>query len=89
MTQTALVIDLIKLDIRVNAIALGYFRTDMTRESYNDPHLRKARNKRIMLERWGNPRDLVGPCIFLASEAAAYITGIDLFVDGGWVAKGL
>ena len=85
----AMAVDLSEYNIRVNNVCPGYFRTDMTRGSYNDPHLRKARNKRIMLGRWGNPCDLVGPCIFLASEAAAYITGIDLFVDGGWVAKGL
>jgi len=85
----AMAVDLSEYNIRVNNVCPGYFKTDMTQESYNDPHLREARNKRIMLGRWGNPRDLVGPCIFLASEAAAYITGIDLFVDGGWIAKGL
>ncbi|MBA7589844.1 5-keto-D-gluconate 5-reductase [subsurface metagenome] len=85
----AMAVDLSEYNIRVNNVCPGYFKTDMTRKSYNDPHLREARNKRIMLGRWGNPRDLVGPCIFLASEAAAYITGIDLFVDGGWIAKGL
>lgn len=85
----AMAVDLSQYNIRVNNVCPGYFKTDMTRKSYNDPDLREARSKRIMLGRWGNPSDLVGPCIFLASEAAAYITGIDLFVDGGWVAKGL
>ena len=85
----AMAVDLSRYNIRVNNVCPGYFRTDMTRRSYNDPRLRKARNNRIMLGRWGNPVDLVGPCIFLASEAAAYITGIDLLVDGGWLAKGL
>ena len=85
----AMAVDLAQYNIRVNNVCPGYFKTDMTRKSYNDPHLREARNKRIMLGRWGNPSDLVGPCIFLASEAASYITGIDLLVDGGWVAKGL
>ena len=42
-----------------------------------------------MMDRWAEPEDLVGPCIFLASEASAYITGCDLPVDGGWTAKGI
>jgi len=85
----AMAVDLAQYNIRVNNVCPGYFKTDMTRKSYNDPDLREARDKRIMLGRWGNPSDLVGPCIFLVSEAAAYITGVDLLVDGGWVAKGL
>ena len=85
----AMAIDLAQYGIRVNNVCPGYFKTDMTRKSYNDKELRLARDNRIILERWGNPSDLVGPCIFLASEAAGYITGIDLIVDGGWVAKGL
>ena len=85
----AMAVDLSQYNIRINNVCPGYFITDMTRGSYNDPDLKEARNKRIILGRWGDPRDLVGPCIFLASEAAAYITGIDLIVDGGWIAKGL
>ena len=85
----AMAVDFAQYNIRVNNVCPGYFKTDMTQNSYNDPRLREARNNRIILGRWGNPRDLVGPCIFLASEAAAYITGIDLFVDGGWFAKGV
>lgn len=85
----AMAVDLSQYNIRVNNVCPGYFKTGMTRKTYNDPHLREARNKRIMLGRWGNPSDLVGPCIFLASDASAYITGIDLPVDGGWLAKGL
>jgi len=85
----AMAVDFAQYNIRVNNICPGYFKTAMTRKSYEDPDLKEARDKRIMLGRWGNPSDLVGPCIFLASDAAAYVTGIDLLVDGGWVAKGL
>ncbi len=85
----AMAFDFAKYNIRINNVCPGYFKTDMTKKSYEDPLLRSARDNRILLGRWGNPHDLVGPCIFLASEAAAYITGIDLIVDGGWIAKGL
>ena len=48
--------------------------------------LRKART---MLDRWGKPEDLLGTCIFLASDASSYVTGQDIYVDGGWSANGL
>jgi len=81
--------DLAEYKVRVNAICPGYIRTAMTAESYNDPELRRHRTSRTMLGRWGEPEDLVGPCIFLASDASAYITGCTLPVDGGWTANGL
>jgi gluconate 5-dehydrogenase len=42
-----------------------------------------------MLDRWGEIDELVGPCIFLASDASKYVTAQDLYVDGGWTANGL
>ena len=61
----------------------------MTEKGYQDEQLRNEKLKRMILGRWGSPEDLVGPCIFLASSASSYITGSDIFVDGGWTAKGL
>ena len=75
--------------IRVNAICPGYILTDMTRGSYEDPQRRAERTERTMLGRWGDPNELIGPCLFLASEASSYMTATDLFVDGGWSGKGM
>ena len=76
-------------NIRVNNLGPGYIRTRMTEKSYKDAHARKTREAVTMLGRWGRVRDLIGPCIFLASDASAYITGQDIYVDGGWLANGL
>ena len=89
MLTRALAIDLAPDGIRVNALAPGYIRTAMTAASYADPALRAERLDRMIIRRWGEPDDLVGAAIFLASPASSYVTGTDLFVDGGWTAKGL
>ncbi len=84
-----LAMDLAAANIRVNNIAPGYIRTDMTEASYQDPQRRSERLQNMMIKRWGNVQDLAGAVIFLASSASSYVTGADLFVDGGWTAKGL
>ena len=89
MLTRALALDLGASNIRVNNLAPGYIRTAMTEASYQDPARNEARRARTMLDRWGMPDDLVGAAIFLAAPASAYVTGADLFVDGGWTAKGL
>ncbi len=76
-------------NIRVNSVAPGYFRTKMTEKSYKDSLKKLKREENTMLGRWGNPEELVGITIFLASDASSYITGVDLPVDGGWINKGL
>tara|TARA_R110000824_G_scaffold15247_3_gene64283 strand:+ start:17188 stop:17922 length:735 start_codon:yes stop_codon:yes gene_type:complete len=77
-----------KLGIRVNNVAPGYIKTDMTGESWTDESKRKKRQERTMLGRWGSVQDLVGPVVFLASDASSYITGQTIYVDGGWSVKG-
>ncbi|PZQ97020.1 MAG: oxidoreductase [Cereibacter sphaeroides] len=71
--------------IRVNAIAPGYHQTDMTKPIWSVPFGNKAVADRTALGRWGTTLDLVGPALFLASPAAAYVTGMCLEVDGGFV----
>lgn len=85
----AMALDYGKNGIRFNNLCPGYIRTAMTEKSYSTPRLNRDRRSRTMLDRWGMPEDLVGACLFLASDQSAYVTGIDLPVDGGWLAKGL
>jgi NAD(P)-dependent dehydrogenase (short-subunit alcohol dehydrogenase family) len=85
----AFAFDWAKYGIRVNNLGLGYFQTDMTKKSFNDPVLNKQRSDHMLLGRWGGADDLVGPIIFLCSDASQYMTGQDLYIDGGWLAKGL
>lgn len=85
----ALAEDLGPHGIRVNNVGPGYFRTDMTSGSWNDPKRRKARTSRTILGRWGEPSDLAGVVILLASDASSYITGQDIYVDGGWLTRGM
>lgn len=89
MLTQALALDLAADQIRVNNLAPGYIRTDMTEASFQDPVRHAERLQHMMIKRWGTPQDLAGAAIFLASSASAYVTGTDLFVDGGWTAKGM
>ena len=61
----------------------------MNKKSYDDPKAKKLRKNQTMLGRWGDVNDLVGICIFLSSDSSNYITGQDIYVDGGWLANGL
>ena len=76
-------------NIRVNNVGPGYILTEMTRASYSNTEIKRAREQHTLLGRWGEPADLVGMCVFLASDASAYVTGQDFYVDGGWLANGL
>ncbi len=73
--------------ICVNAIAPGYMATDNTKPLRDDPARNKAILDRIPAGRWGEPDDLKGTAVFLASTAAEYMTGCTLAVDGGWLAR--
>jgi len=73
--------------INVNAIAPGYMATDNTAALQADPVRSKAILDRIPAGRWGQPEDLKGVAVFLASEASDYLTGFTIAVDGGWLAR--
>jgi NAD(P)-dependent dehydrogenase (short-subunit alcohol dehydrogenase family) len=73
--------------IRVNGIGPGYFRTDLTEVFYRNAEWQQAMLAKIPLRRFGRLDDLVGAAVFLCSDAAAYITGQCLYVDGGYLAS--
>ncbi len=73
--------------INVNAIAPGYFATSNTAALQADPKRNSEILGRIPAGRWGDPKDLGGAAVFLASSAANYVQGIILPVDGGWLAR--
>ena len=85
----SLAVDLAHLNIRANHINLGYFKAPMTQVSFNDSTLRKERENRIILSRWGEMNEFIGPVCFLLSDASSYITATGINVDGGWKSKGL
>ena len=75
--------------VRANNISPGYIHTRMTNQSFQDPEAYQVRSDKTMLGRWGTPEEIANVCVFLASDASSYITGADIHVDGGWLAKGL
>jgi NAD(P)-dependent dehydrogenase (short-subunit alcohol dehydrogenase family) len=74
------------LGIRVNAIGPGYFRTALTEMFYADDAWQAAMLAKIPAGRFGDLRDLVGAAVFLSSDAARYVTGQIVYVDGGYMA---
>ncbi|WP_066234114.1 SDR family NAD(P)-dependent oxidoreductase, partial [Geobacillus jurassicus] len=79
--------ELAPYNINVNAIAPAYIRTPMTSAWLQDEERYRNIVNSTMLNRVGEPEDVTGPVVFLASDAANYITGHILYVDGGWTAK--
>ncbi len=75
------------LGINVNAIAPGYLETEVTAGLRADPARSTAVLARIPAGRWGDPSDLKGVVVFLASDASAYVHGAIISVDGGWLAR--
>jgi len=73
--------------VNVNAIAPGYMRTENTRPLFQNEERRQSILERIPAGRWGEPEDLCGAAIFLASPASDYVHGHVLVVDGGWMGR--
>lgn len=73
--------------VNVNAIAPGYFETDLTEALYRDPARSRQILERIPAGRWGQPADIAGVAVFLASSASDYMHGSIVTIDGGWLAR--
>ena len=82
----ALAAELAPNGVRVNAIAPGVVETPLTAQIKNHPDWYQAYADRNALKRWAQPHEMSGAVVFLASDAASYVTGSLLFVDGGWTA---
>jgi NAD(P)-dependent dehydrogenase (short-subunit alcohol dehydrogenase family) len=83
----AMAIDLAQYRIRVNSIGPTFIDTPLTRPFWNDKAFHDDVLRRIKLGRLGSVEDLMGAVVFLASDAAALVTGTALVVDGGWTAE--
>jgi NAD(P)-dependent dehydrogenase (short-subunit alcohol dehydrogenase family) len=82
-------VDYSKFGIRANNVVPGYIESNMTQKSFNDSEQNELRSQRSTMKRWGKPQDLIGVMHFLASDESEFITGADIFVDGGWNINGL
>lgn len=76
-----------KESININAIAPGYIATENTKALREDVNRNKAILDRVPEGRWGNPEDIAGACLFLASEDADYFNGAIINIDGGWLGR--
>jgi gluconate 5-dehydrogenase len=74
-----------KFNIQINGIAPGYFKTEMTKSLYQNESFDSWLRSRTPANRWGDPEELIGSLIFLASKASNYINGHIIYVDGGLV----
>lgn len=72
--------------VRVNAVAPGVVETPLTRQIKDHPEWYRAYADKGALKRWAQPSEIAGAVVFLASDAASFVTGACLFVDGGWTA---
>lgn len=79
--------ELAQFDIQVNAIAPGYFATKLTEKTRSDPQRNATILSHIPANRWGWTADLMGACVFLASDASNYVNGTVLTVDGGYLMR--
>jgi NAD(P)-dependent dehydrogenase (short-subunit alcohol dehydrogenase family) len=84
LTKT-LALEMAPHGVRVNAISPGYIDTPLTRQ--HPEATRRRIEESTPLGRFGQPADLVGPAVFLASAAGSFVTGYSLVVDGGWMAQ--
>lgn len=79
--------ELAQYNIQVNGIAPGYYATEITKKTRSDPETSRRVVEHIPAGRWGEPLDLMGTVVFLASQASDYVNGHILVVDGGYLVR--
>ena len=72
-------------NIRVNALCPGPLRTELLMKYLNTPEKKNRRLVHVPMGRFGDPKELVGVAVFLASQASSFVTGTDIRVDGGFL----
>jgi len=87
MLTRGLAVELGAHNIQVNGIAPGYFRTEMNQALMDDPKFDTWVKQRTPAQRWGEPDEIGGAAVFLASGASDFVTGQIIFVDGGFTAS--
>lgn len=87
MLTKGMATDWAKYNIQVNGIGPGYFKTEMTKPLYENPEFDAWLCGRTPSNRWGDPEELMGALLFLASDASSYVNGHMIYVDGGLLAS--
>jgi len=87
MLTKGMAVDWAKHNIQVNGIGPGYFKTEMTRALHENPETDAWLRGRTPSNRWGDPEELIGALLFLASDASSYVNGHMIYVDGGLLAS--
>jgi gluconate 5-dehydrogenase len=87
MLTKAMAVEWAKYNIQVNGIGPGYFLTDLTKPLAENPEFNSWLKRRTPAERWGDPLELTGTAVFLASEASNFVNGQVIYVDGGFLAS--
>jgi gluconate 5-dehydrogenase len=85
MLTKAMAVDWAGRGLQVNAIGPGYFKTEMTQPLVDDPDFDAWVKARTPAGRWGDPEELVGPLVFLSSNASSYMNGQIIYIDGGMI----
>jgi NAD(P)-dependent dehydrogenase (short-subunit alcohol dehydrogenase family) len=76
-----------KFGVRVNCVGPGVIETPLTAPIKSNKEWFEAYGAKSVFNRWGKPEEMVGPTLFLASDAASYVTGTIIYADGGWLAQ--
>ena len=87
MLTKGMCVELARYNIQVNAIAPGYFDSEMTAALVNDKQFSDWLCRRTPAARWGKPEELMGAAVFLSAQASDFVNGHVLFVDGGMLAS--